>query len=59
MYTDHTHMSHFSYSCKTEGEKRNLPLNFNMCDGDGVFLYFNTVFNMVFNMPHINIFNTP
>ena len=25
------HMSHFSYACKTEGEKRNLPLNFNTC----------------------------
>ena len=23
------------------------------------FLYFNTVFNIVFNMPNINIFNTP
>ena len=25
------HMSHFRNSCKTEGEKRNLPLNFNTC----------------------------
>ena len=24
-------MSHFAYACKTEGEKRNLPLNFNTC----------------------------
>ena len=26
---------------------------------DGVFSYFNTVFNMVFNTPNINIFNIP
>ena len=25
----HLHMSHFAYACKTEGEKRNLLLNFN------------------------------
>ena len=25
------YMSYFAYACKTEGEKRNLPLNFNTC----------------------------
>ena len=25
------YMSHFAYACKTEGEKRNLLLNFNTC----------------------------
>ena len=55
------HMSHFTYACKTEGEKRNLPLNFNTCRKVWwcFFSYFNTVFNMVFNTPNINIFNTP
>ena len=54
------HLSHIAYVCKIELEKRNLPLNFNMCCKVWwCFFRTSTVFNMVFNMPNINIFNTP
>ena len=42
-------------------EKNEICRSISTCavKGGGVFLYFNTVFNMVFNTPNINIFNTP
>ena len=54
-------MSHIAEVCKMELKKWNLPLNFDTCRKVWWYFFhtFNTVFNMVFNMPNINIFNTP
>ena len=56
-----TYMSHFSNSCKTKGEKRNLPLNFNTCRKVWwCFFHTSTRFSIWFSTtPNINIFNTP
>ena len=53
-------MSHFSNSCKPKEKNeicRSVSTRAVKCDG--LFSYFNMVFNMVFNMPNINIFNMP
>ena len=45
-------MSHFAYACKAEGEKRNLPLNFNTCRAvkcDGDFFRTSTWFSIWFS----------
>ena len=58
-YVNNLHMSYFAYACKTEGEKRNLPLNFNTCRKVWWCFFRTSTRNMVFNTPNINIFNTP